>query len=89
MDEKDWFKQFKDESRSLDDTFAWDEFDAVANAIIALVRTQNRIQGLHNAFAYHGDVPGRMFHEAFAAREKAIEQLLAIQEARKGRWWEW
>jgi hypothetical protein len=88
----DWFNE-KSMVRSLasqilNDTLAWDEYDDVANAIIALVRTQNRIQSLHNAEACDGDVPDQMLDGAYAAREKAVEQLLAAHKAFKGgNWW--
>jgi hypothetical protein len=61
----------------------WDTKDPIANVIEYLVRVQNRIQSLHNAGAYGPIAPDEALDEAYAARERAIDELTAARESFK------
>jgi hypothetical protein len=61
----------------------WDEFDDIATAILALIRAQNILQTLFDTNAEYVKVPEYKFEKAYAAREKAMLQLIAAREAFK------
>jgi len=67
-------------------TFDWDREDMIANAIVALVRAQNRLQALHNAYAINGPLPHRLCEEAEVARIAAIKELIGGYEAYRRVW---
>jgi hypothetical protein len=58
----------------------WDECDPIATTILALIRAQNMLQSVHNATGYV-DVADDKSEKAYAAREKAMVQLIAAREA--------
>ena len=66
-------------------TFAWDEIDPVANAILALIDAQEALQNSHNAYATGAETEeedialSTAVDAAMDARRAAVARLMAAE----------